>query len=81
MGGGLAVWWSWRRRGVIPRDVAPPGLLASFPHIRKIVTVPLIALAAAALVLGFAGHAWALGAASLFSALAVLLCGFRQASG
>lgn len=74
----LAVGWSWRRRGVIPRDVASPGLLVSFPHIRRIVTVPLIVLAVAALVLGLAGHAWALGVASLCSALSVLLCGFRR---
>lgn len=75
----LALWWSWRRRGVIPRDVASRGLLASFPHIRRIVTVPLIVLAVAALILGLAGHDWALGVASLFSALSVLLCGFRKA--
>ncbi|WP_345470225.1 hypothetical protein [Actinoallomurus oryzae] len=75
----LAVWRVWRRRGVIPRDAASPGLLASLPRVRRIVTVPLLVLAVVALVLGLAGHDWALGAASLFSALSVLLCGFRRA--
>jgi hypothetical protein len=75
----LAVWWVWRRRGVIPRETASPGPLGSFPQLRRIVTVPLIVLALVGLILGLAGHAWAFGAASLLSALAVLLCGFRKA--
>jgi hypothetical protein len=74
----LAVGSVWRRRGVIPRDTAAPGLLSSFPQIRKVVTVPLFALAIVALALGLAGHVWALGAASLVSALSILLNGFRK---
>lgn len=76
----VVVGWVWRRRGVIPRGAASPGLLASFPQIRRIVTVPLLVLAVVALVLGLTGHEWALGAASLFSALSVLLSGFCTAS-
>lgn len=75
----LVVWWFWRRRGVIPRDAVSSGLLGSFPRLRRVVAVPLIVLAVATLVLGLAGHAWALGAASLISGLSVLFGGFRKA--
>ena len=77
--GSLAVWWIWRRRGVVPRDTMSSGLLGSFPRLRGVVAVPLIVLAVVALVFGLAGHAWALGAASLISALSVLFGGFRKA--